>query len=87
MSAVRSRAVRLISVAIVGVAVAAAPLLAPSPSRLNVAICPNGMVPTPAGYGCVPQLAGGNAVGAPSQEVLTRCDGNYWICIWPYPVP
>ncbi|MDT5370915.1 MAG: hypothetical protein QOC62_5346 [Mycobacterium sp.] len=87
MSAVRSRAVGLISVAIVGVAVTAAPLLAPSPSRLNVAICPYGMVPNSAGYGCVPQLPGGNAVGAPSQEVLTRCDGNYWICIWPYPVP
>ena len=87
MSAVRSRAVRLISVAAVGVAVAAVPLLAASPSPLNIAICPNGMVPNPADYGCVPQLAGGNAVGAPSQEVLTRCDGNYWICIWPYPVP
>jgi hypothetical protein len=35
----------------------------------------------------VPELAGGNAVGAPSEEILTRCNGNYWICVWPYPVP
>jgi hypothetical protein len=45
------------------------------------------MVPNPAGYGCVPELPGGNLIGAPSEEVLTRCNGNYWICVWPYPVP
>jgi hypothetical protein len=87
VSAVGNRAVRLLSVAAVGAAIAAVPLLAASPDTLNIAICPNGMVPNPAGYGCVPELLGGNAVGAPSEEVLTRCDGNYWICIWPYPVP
>ena len=87
MSAVRGRAVRLLSVAAVGVAVAAGQLLAASPSTEALAICPNGMVPNPAGYGCVPELPGGNLIGAPSEEVLTRCNGNYWICVWPYPVP
>lgn len=87
MSAFRSGAVRVLTVAAVGVAVAAAPLFAASPSPQNIAICPNGMVPNPAGYGCVPELPGGNAVGAPSEDVLTRCNGNYWICVWPYPVP
>jgi len=81
VSAARSRAVRLISVAAVGVAVAAVPLLAASPSPLNIAICPNGMVPNPAGYGCVPELAGGKAVGAPSEKVLTRCDGNHHVVV------
>ena len=87
MSGVRARALRLLSVAAVGVAIAAIPSLAASPSALNNATCPNGMVPNPAGYGCVPALIGGNVVGAPSQEILTRCNGNYWICVWPYPVP
>ncbi len=66
---------------------AAVPALGVSPATMNIAICPNGMVPNPAGYGCVPYLPGGNMVGAPSEEVLTRCDGNYYICVWPYPVP
>jgi len=82
----RTHAVRLLSIAALGTAFAV-PALAASPITLNMAICPNGMVANPAGYGCVPELAGGNPVGAPTQEVLTRCHGNYWICVWPYPVP
>ena len=82
MGALSSRAARLISVAAVGVGLAV-PFTA-APSKLNIAICPNGMVTNPGGYGCVPYQPG---VGAPSQEVLTRCHGNYWICVWPYPVP
>jgi hypothetical protein len=46
------------------------------------------MVPNPAGYGCVPDLAPGGAfVGAPSQEILTVCNGNIYICVWPYGRP
>jgi hypothetical protein len=41
------------------------------------------MVDNPAGYGCIPYTPG---LGAPTQEVLTRCHGNYYICVWPYPV-
>jgi len=69
----------------VGAAVVAAPAFAAQPSEAtNVAICPRGMVPNPAGYGCVPYMPG---VGAPSQEVLTRCNGNLYFCVWPYPTP
>ena len=81
MGALSSRAVRLISVAAVGVAFAV-PAFTAAPSTLNVAVCPNGMVANPGSYGCVPYRPG---FGAPTQEVLTRCHGNYWICIWPYP--
>ena len=48
------------------------------------ATCPNGMVANPSGYGCVPFRPG---TGAPTQEVLTRCHGNYYLCVWPYPTP
>jgi hypothetical protein len=79
------RAVRLISAAAFLAAVISVPAFVAAPSTVNhIAICPNGMVPNPAGYGCVPDQPG---VGAPSQEVLTRCHGNYWICVWPYAVP
>ena len=84
MGALSSRAVRLISVAAVGAAVIALPVLDIPNAETNVAICPRGMVDNPAGWGCVPYRPG---FGAPTQEVLTRCNGNYWICIWPYPVP
>ncbi|HEX9178719.1 MAG TPA: hypothetical protein VF874_22435 [Mycobacterium sp.] len=78
------RAVRLISVAAVGAVVVIAPVIGAPGTETHVAICPRGMVDNPAGYGCVPYAPG---VGAPSQEVLTRCHGNYYICVWPYPVP
>ena len=84
MDAVRRRAVRLISAAAIGAAVIALPAIAIPSARTNLAICPNGMVDNPAGYGCVPYTPG---LGAPTQEVLTRCHGNYYICVWPYPVP
>jgi hypothetical protein len=85
MNAFRGRVVRLLSVAAVGTAVAVLPVFGLSAGEVtNVAICPRGMVPNPGGYGCIPDRPG---VGAPSQEVLTRCNGNYYICIWPYPVP
>jgi hypothetical protein len=83
MDAVRRRAVRLISAAVFGAAIAVPTFVVPSTVN-HVAICPNGMVSNPAGYGCVPDRPG---VGAPSEEVLTRCNGNYYICVWPYPVP
>jgi hypothetical protein len=91
MGAFQRRAVPLISVVAVGAAIAAVPTLgAPSSKVNNLAICPRGMVSNPVGYGygCGPDLAPGGAfVGAPSQELLTRCHGNYYICVWPYPVP
>jgi hypothetical protein len=79
------RAVRLISASALVAAFVGVPALVAAPSiQSHLAICPNGMVPNSAGYGCVPDQPG---VGAPSQEVLTRCHGNYWICVWPYAVP
>ena len=83
MSALRTRAVRVIAAAAFSAALAV-PALAASPEMQSVAICPNGMVENIGSYGCVPYNPG---VGAPTQEVLSRCHGNYWICIWPYPVP
>jgi len=62
-------------------------IITPGSAVQHVALCPQGMVPNPAGYGCVPDLVGGAPVGAPSQDVLTRCHGNYYICVWPYSVP
>jgi hypothetical protein len=79
------RAARLLSAAALAAAVVSIPMFVSAPSTVShVAVCPNGMVPNPGGYGCVPVAP---RVGAPSQEVLTRCHGNYWICIWPYGVP
>jgi len=83
---------RIALVAAVPAAIIMPAVVAPS-TVSNVAICPRGMAPNPAGYGCVPELSsnnnwpGGAFVGVPSQEVLTRCHGNYYICVWPYPVP
>jgi hypothetical protein len=72
-------------VAAIGAGVAAYPVLGLSTGQPeDLAICPNGMVPNPNSYGCIPERPG---VRAPTQEVLTRCHGNYYICIWPYPVP
>jgi len=83
--------VRLVAVAAL-VGAIAIPLALGAPSNVHhVATCPEGMAPNPAGYGCVPELSngtnwpGGGLIGAPSQEVLTRCHGNYYICVWPYP--
>ena len=78
------KAVRLISAAAIGGFSLVAPVIAMSSEETAVAICPRGMVDNPAGYGCVPYMPG---IGAPTQEVLTRCNGNYYICVWPYPVP
>ena len=71
------------SAAALGAAIVVPVLAAPSAVN-NVAICQNGIAPNPAGYGCVPDMPG---VGAPSQEVLTRCNGNLYFCVWPYPTP
>ena len=49
----------------------------------NVATCPDGSMPNAAGYACINP----NPVGAPSQNVVTRCGGNYYICTWPYTRP
>ena len=89
MDAARRRAVRLISALVVVAATGIAPAVLASLSAVNhIATCPPGMVTNPGGYGCVPDLApGGGFVGAPSQDLLTRCNGNYYICVWPYPVP
>ena len=93
MGAAPRRAVRLIWAAVYLAAIIVVPAVLTSPVTppdvvIHTATCPPGMVANPGGYGCVPDLApGGAAVGAPSQEVLTRCKGNYYICIWPYPVP
>ena len=91
MDAGPRRAVRLIRAGVYLVAITVVPAVLTSPAPklvIYTATCPPGMVANPGGYGCVPDLApGGAAVGAPSQEILTRCNGNYYICIWPYPVP
>jgi hypothetical protein len=76
-----ARRVQLIGIAAVAVALAA-PWIGTRQGVSILATCPNGMVPNPAGYGCVPDRPG---VGAPSEEVLTRCSGNYYLCVWPYP--
>jgi hypothetical protein len=87
MAALRRRAVRLISAAALLVPIAYA-FSAPPNVVNDTAMCPPGMVPNPAGYGCVPDLAPGGAfVGAPSQELLTVCHGNIYICVWPYGRP
>ncbi|MDT5008416.1 MAG: hypothetical protein QOH57_33 [Mycobacterium sp.] len=83
MAAFTRRAVRLIAAAALGAAVFLPWVDAPG-SVDYLANCPNGMVPNPGGYGCVPYRPG---TGAPTQEVLTRCHGNYYLCVWPYPTP
>jgi hypothetical protein len=80
MGALRRRTVQFIS--LMAVAAALAPWVDSSDDVSYLAGCPNGMVPNPGGYGCVPYMPGR---GAPTQEVLTHCHGNYYLCIWPYP--
>lgn len=86
-------AVRLISAAVIAVAAVVLPTIAAPTVVSHVAACGEGMVPNPAGYGCVPELTsnnnwpGGGFAGAPSQDIVTRCGGNYWNCVWPYPTP
>jgi hypothetical protein len=61
MFALHSPAVRLMSATALA-AIAAMPMLvAPTNVANHIAMCPRDMVPNPAGYGCVPALAGGNA--------------------------
>jgi hypothetical protein len=76
--------VRLVSAAALLGAISIPFAVGPPSSVHHVAICPQGLAPNPRGYGCVPDTP---VVGAPSQEVLTRCHANYYICVWPYPVP
>ena len=78
------RTARMISTAALTAAMVGVPMFSTSGIETHLAICPNGMIPNPTSYGCVPEMPGR---GAPSEEVVTRCDGNYFICIWPYPVP
>ena len=92
MTAFRSRALRLLGAAAVGIAVIVVPAVGGTSSVTNEAkTCPRGMMPNPTGYyGCVPQRVGGNQVGgnpvgAPTQEMLSFCNGGgYWSCVWPY---
>jgi hypothetical protein len=83
MGALKRRAVQLIVLSAVTTTLVV-PWSNSSKAVRYLAICPNGMVPNPGGYGCVPDMPGR---GAPTQEVLTRCHGNYYLCIWPYQTP
>ena len=93
MGAFRRQAASLIAAAAVGAVAIVLPGVAAPSAVSNVAKCGEGMAPNPAGFGCVPELTnnnnwpGGGFAGAPSQDVVTRCGGNYWICVWPYPTP
>jgi hypothetical protein len=85
MNAFRSRGVRLVSAAALGVGILVAPAMAVPPGEIHEAACPPGEVPNPAGYGCVPAMP---FVGAPTQQELTACHGgNLYFCVDPYPVP
>jgi hypothetical protein len=71
------------AIAAVAIATAAAPVFMAPPSTV-VAMCPPGEVPNPAGYGCVPALwPGGSVVSAPTEEELSACHGNLYLCVDP----
>ncbi|HEY7054119.1 MAG TPA: hypothetical protein VH496_18600 [Mycobacterium sp.] len=73
---------RIVLAAAVGTAVIMPAVAAPSRVS-HLADCPDAQAQKKAGYACVNP----NPVGAPSQNVVTRCGGNYYICTWPYSKP